>query len=314
MADDPKIKINQLKVYENLPNNNELVIYQGDSGGDRREKRIPPSDVGVLAGLKLTASRIAIQELTSNILTQDLQWWTIATGISSGFRSRMADFVISYEANATMRFLAGIVDSTLTKTHENSKIEILGKASTSITERFQGLRILKSDSVETAGAKVEVLMNYDTARKLVTQMFGNNTGISGAEWKLIEPEISTGKCADEVTVATALQSGEELSFEDSTMYLPINGSVLNDDTLILSIQWPEIPKIGTNFTLTDPSTAWLVFVNATSIPITGFTVSNFSIKGKIISFRLTKTGSFAGLANNNIQIRTNGTGGRFTII
>lgn len=199
-------------------------------------------------------------------------------------------------------------ESASAKTHQNTKIELLNAV-------IGNFKLAKSDSVNGAGAKIQIILPSTTTLKV--QLI-SNIG-DGAGWQLVIPTSSgIGLCPDGVTAATFLEAGEELSFDhvDTRFFSNIAAWRPSVDTIRCVALWSEIPKQGTNITLTLPVTTLNVYDNAgTVVTITGaHTISNFSIIGKNVFFNINETGLFTPLTTaGDLSFSWAGANGKLTI-
>ncbi len=302
------IQTDQYEVNEALADNNLIEVFQPSSGGIRREKK------GLLSVLKtfflnprsFISGRFDSQEFPeSGSLTAGT--YTIAetedtADLASGCQLRIvSDLGIDL-------IEIDFKESTSAKTHQNTKIELLNAV-------IGNFKLAKSDSVNGAGAKIQIILPSTTTLKV--QLI-SNIG-NGAGWQLVTPTSSgIGLCPDGVTAATFLEAGEELSFNSGLTVYPPNwtGRKVSDDIMDCSIIWPEIPKKGTVLTITLPTTSLIFREGAgTSGTVTGsHTISSFGIIGKHANFRINETGAFAALSGSLISFpQIDGTDCKLTI-
>lgn len=261
-------------------------------------------------GLKLSESRIASQELISGILSVD-GWYTIAESQSGkAFRSYIADFYISYDADYSISCKAGISNSDVIKTKNNTIIEITGRARTGISSGVVGVRIAKSDSVQSSGAKLQVNLLTPINRALIVQMIGNSGSSIVNGWTLVSPtQTDIGLLPDGTTSATFLEAGEEYKSKSGGAVNSSNISFakLNDDAIALSINWNEIPKQATGLILN--YTTLQVIEYTSSLQTYTFdgseSIGSPNITGNEVTVIITKVTAFTNFTNAGKTVRGN---------
>ena len=238
-----------------------IEIYNPDTA---RNEKIKKENFNI-DGVRLNADRISSKEVVSGDLSVS-GWYTIAeTDISSG-QTFNAYFAINWRKSSIL-IQAIITASTATKTHINSNIEILSKGFSATTNRIEGIRIAKSDTVDTAGFKLQIKINSSALTSSIgTQILGNINRVSavGAGWFLVAPYLDdTPTLPDGVTVGTFLEAGEELTFVSggTWAFSDVMGTKNSNDNIRVSVLWPEIPKQGTGITITIPTAAGLDFID-----------------------------------------------------
>ncbi len=184
-------------------------------------------------------------------------------------------------------------ESASAKTHQNTKIELLNA-------KIDNFRLAKSDSINGAGAKIQIVLPSTTTLKV--QLISNIGDSKG--WQLVTPtNTGIGLCPDG-SAATFLAAGAELSFDSSLTFYASNWTArtVSVNSIDCCVIWPEIPKQGTGITITLPATS-LIFKegNGTLGTVTvSHTTSNFEIIGKHVFFRITEAGIFSSLTTGLI--------------
>jgi hypothetical protein len=203
--------------------------------------------------------------------------------------------------------------TNLPKTHENTDIEITGVNDSG--DYFGGVRIAKSDTVNASGAKLQIYLSSGWDYGVMKSM---NTGnVKG--WELVTPYLDdTPTLPDGITAATFIEAGAELSLNSGTTlwYPQIAVTKSNDDQLRFMVQWPEIPKQGTNIAITFPSTRIDVkSIGGPQITLSSgsITMSNFVIDGKNVRFFINDAGAFSTLSFEPAVMYVVGTGCKLTI-
>lgn len=193
-------------------------------------------------------------------------------------------------------------ESASAKTHQNTKIELLNAV-------IGNFRLAKSDSINGAGAKIQIVLPSTTTLKV--QLI-SNIG-DGAGWQLVTPtSAGIGLLPDGVTAATFLDAGEELSFDDNTI-TPFQIKKLTDDILFATVYWPEIPKQGSSLVLTFPTNLVIRDGSGTSISLPSGTISNELFNKNTITFRINNVSAFAALNFGPLVVEVSGAGGKLTI-
>ena len=174
-------------------------------------------------------------------------------------------------------------ESASAKTHQNTKIELLNA-------KIGNFRLAKSDSINGAGAKIQIVLPSTTTLKV--QLISNIGDSKG--WQLVTPtNTGIGLCPDG-SAATFLEAGAELSFIDgprtSARFM---GFASSNDQIICIATFPEIPKQGTGVIITLPSTN-LRFMGIDgvlgAIITGGHAISSVDIQGKEVKFAINETG------------------------
>lgn len=310
------IRIDELEDAEPLSSGDFKVIFQPSSGGDRREKK---QDALTQNPRSFISGRLDSQELVSGSLSVS-GWYTIAESEAIAFIGASANFTLASTGSARssiINFLTMVFGSGGIKDFANNKIEILGRSnSTTGTSNFafESIRIVKSDSVNNSGFKLQAKLSIATTVNFNT-LISQNCGITGKGWELVDPYLdNTPTLPDGVTVGTFLEAGAELSLSNETVDIP-TAKKGSSDVLHCSVMLPFIPKQGTGLSLTLPSTSLSTADgNGVTINVTAaHTISNFVIDGNIINFRINETGAFATLNFGPISVFWLGTGGKLTI-
>jgi hypothetical protein len=255
-----------------------------------------------IAGISFTSGRVAMKEAVSGTLTTG--WNKIAQTTANAADSMSSMFRVT-GADGTFLVEVGFRDSSASKTHQNTTVRILSRSSIAAADTYiGGFRLGKSDSVDGAGAVLEV--NILIGTEVTVQKIGNSGKSSLlSSWNLTTPAISTSLCADGVSTATFLEAGAEFKTEStSTMSPSVTFFKASNDTVRLVVNWNQIPKQATgfsmsytNFILYDGAGTTLAFNGSESF---GAPV----ITGNEVRVAATRVGAFAGLVNggNDIEI------------
>jgi len=270
-------------------------------------------------GLKLNKDRVAMQELTSGTLTTS-GWYTIAeiAGESLTYRAVTGTLHCLIQYNSTLSMVFAAAGSTRSRTHENTtiKIEKRGNSFLNADTRVDSFRVAKSDSVATAGMKLQVHLVMSVNRTLVTQL-ANSCATKGKDGiELVTPYLdNTPTLPDGVTVGTFLEAGAEFSWNSNAMFVPnATFSKATSDIIAAAVVWPDIPKQGTGLTLTLSSVNMLFFDGAgTSATLGSFTITNLIFDGNTVRFDINQVGIAISLNAGPLGLKTNGSGGKLTI-
>ena len=318
---------------EALADTDLIEVFQPSSGGIRREKK------GLLSSLKsffqadikngteqlnprsFISGRFDSQEFTSGTLNTS-GWYTLAESNAESNGVYDCDFdCITTGGSSRRGVLSGkikhIADGVLVF---DSQAEITGKANSNGNFYIEGFRLVKSESVASAGIKVQIKLSIITTLVMTIQKRNNIATLPSASsegLKLVTPYLdNTPTLPDGVTVGTFLEAGEELSFETSvTIFARVIGaSRSSDDAISCTAKWDEIPKQGTTLTLSLPTTLQVVDGSGLARTISGLhTISNLIIRGKTIEFLITEVGAFTTLNAGELRFEVTGSGCQLTI-
>lgn len=311
------------RFYNNVPgiNTNEVVRVVGN--GTLTVAELVSAAVG-RNPRSFLYGRVDSEELECSDVST-IGWYTIAE-VNTGISPSAAWFTISNtgtEREGLWGCKVGFICSNVSR--ENAvTIEWTNRATvaasfSSGTDAVASFRLAKSDSVPTAGAKLQAYLNPKPGSSLtniVTAMHSARSVQGTSSWRLVAPYLdNTPTLPDGVTSATFREAGAVYSIPENASFVNLDGFVSSADTLVLTLQWPEIanPKAAT-LTITDPSTSWIVSTGSgAGLSVTGFTVSSLSLSGKHVNVFLSKTGAFTGYVGEVISMRTNGTGAKFVL-
>ncbi len=314
------ITINNLEDNEDLAAGQFIIVHQPTAGGTRLDKKLDVTESNLmLSGVKLSVDRTAISELTSSeVLVSG--WYTIAELADQDRSGALTIFNVASNGGS-MFVKCGFRQSTITRTHENTDIEIIGKNFYTEGSPYTliGARIAKSDSKQDSGAKFQV--NFVAGGEITTNIM-NNIGFAAPAtstpypgWELVTPYFDdTPTLPDGVTVGTFLEAGEEYSLPDSGSDILAQAVKASDDLLNVTLNWGEIPMVGTTITASDITTL-TVFGNSFATDLDGtYSLLNISIVGELVSFDVSKTSAWATLDVDSVYaIRTTGSGEYLTI-
>ena len=202
-------------------------------------------------------------------------------------------------------------------TAQNNTLKIISQCDTiaGFGTNIAGVRAAYSAS-DTSGIKLQV--NVITEQILNVQLnsnLGRENGYTGLKFSTATT-TDIDKTPSGAT-ASFLEAGAEYDASISVFPIPGQGIVLSDDSAVFTFPFGEIPKQNLSaITITDPSVGWIFTIGGTTVTgsLTGFTASNIAISGNnCISFRWNKVGAFTGHTGKSFVVRTNGTGGKFTL-
>jgi len=290
---------------------------------------LPAEVAGIKAGTEqlnprsFISGRFDSEELMSGTLSVS-GWYTIAELSEEALEHALGDFKVVCRGSVrvgSLSFIAEIINSGITKNQSNTQIVYTGKTNYNTPLANQGVlfaRIAKSDSVQTAGAKVQVYLDVSTTVIISVQKTNNFARVALAGWELVTPYLdNTPTLPDGVTVGTFLEAGEELSFDVGVTYFPPDFTARrnSNDTLRCVVLWSEIPKQGTGLTITLPAISFTAIDGAgnTAVISGSHTISNFIINNKRVLFHINETGAFLGLNVSMLGIQIAGSGCKLTI-
>lgn len=262
---------------------------------------------------RFTSTRIDSEELTS-VAIPTLDWITIAETDA-----------VNLSVSATLRVVwtgvgkAGSLDidvayiaSSGNKTAQNTPISYKNNGKFSSGDGgVDAVRILKSDTSATAGAKIQI--RNTTSITPVVHLLSNVASGTRTGFKIVTPtQTDNDKCPDG-SVGTAIEAGAELSFAGETVNV-LRAKKISNDILAVSVMWNQIPKQATNVTLNFPSGNINITDGAgNTITLSTGTFSNLTITGEIVNFRITNIAAFGTLNNGPIADRWDGTSGNITL-
>jgi len=271
--------------------------------------------------LKLNPSRIAMQELTSDLGSSLSGWITIAE-VSSGnsVESVQGECIVMSSGGYTLSCEYAIRPAGVVITHQNSTITIKNQAdSLSPYSNIIGFRLAKSDTSTTSGLKLQV--NVSSKSILHVQLLKNisrSSSYSGMQL-ITATQANIGLLPDGVTAATFLEAGAELSFGSQASSFSNNkliGYVASADSLRVTALWEDTPKQGTGLTISITGTFSFndPITNTNSVALGSYSISNFAQKGKEVTFIIAQTGIATGMTVGRPSfLLLSGSDGKLTI-
>ena len=165
---------------ETLQGGDIIGVYQpGATGGSlNRQTTVEGVALTPVGKRTLTSGRFDSKELVSGALSVS-GWYTIAETDIQASQSECAIFKVGAEGsnrNSIIEFRILTNGGNFVKDASNTTIEIMGRGGTIPPT---GVRLAKSDSVNTAGFKVQIEINPVVDIVLTTQLNGNIGGSTG---------------------------------------------------------------------------------------------------------------------------------------
>ena len=273
--------------------------------------------------LKLTPSRIAMQELTSGTLSVS-GWYTIAETDLTNACSYLAEITVNATGGNFIEGFTLKIAGTASNSNKNETFEITSRTSFGVNNILITNARLARSNVTTSGAKVQIYIDSIPSTVVLRNMINGNIARDDASGlKLIEPtQTDISLCPDGVTSATFLEAGAEIDmYSSDTMFLGEFGLFASDtSSMRFRVPCKNILKANaTTITMTYPATG-LRFYDITGAqvavtagsPFTSFT--NIVVRDNVLYFRGIKSAAFASLTlNAPCFVRAEGVGGKITL-
>lgn len=258
------------------------------------------------------------QEVTSPILSVS-GWYTIAETEAVNFKPQACEISFAIVGHVWVCKIGASTNNSV-RDFSNTDIEIISRTFNivSSSNRINGFRLAKSDSISDAGFKIQVSITLTSGKVAISQITKNISTGSDKGFFLVTPYLdNTPTLPDGVTAGTFLEAGVELSFDTNATFMFPNMTAykFSSDTVRVLVTWPEIPKQGTNLVLTLPD-GQLRAYDGEGVSTTlseSLTISNFVVIGKNIQFYINETGKFAGVNGGPLHFRWSGHDGKLTI-
>jgi len=271
-----------------------------------------------VSGISLTSGRIAMQELTSDILSTN-GWYTIAEVETTGNESICASFALA-GGGGTRRssILFDVNFATSTTGTANLSIVIRGRSEyTGSSFGMPNVRIAKSDTVAAAGGKIQVQLSSISNNILNIQMTNNVARRSFEGFTLVSPYLDdTPTLPDGVTTGTFLEAGAELSMIDSSTRFvqSVIARRTSDDILTVECNFGQVPKQSSSISVTFPATLLRFYDGSgTFTSSSGGTYGAVVITDNQVKFTWTETNIGLGLNAGAINVFVQGAGFKITL-
>lgn len=256
-------------------------------------------DLAFTEGLSLSPERKAFQELESETLTT-AGWYTILEGAANTSASINASVVVMSDGNKSLGCELAFVPSTTSKTTLNTTLRLFGNAFDfgSSNSNILGYRLAKSDTVNTSGWKLQVNLSAGLTPTIqLNRNLGRANTQLGIGGTLVPPYLdNTPTLPDEVTPATFIEAGAKIVFAGGTLTTFASGVEIirwNANQVRFNVLAENILKQGSGVVINGTDNRIYNYNGTVPYTIDGSeTLSDIQIRGKRLSFVLTKIGAF----------------------